>query len=110
MSEELKERKEALFAARKNGYDRLSAADEKAMAEYCAKYADFLEKGKTERLCARRTVALAEAQGFRPFVRGEKLTAGDKVYRVCVAAENLRGFIFAVFCFSAILAGAEKQG
>ena len=82
MSEELKERKEALFAARKNGYDRLSAADEKAMAEYCAKYADFLEKGKTERLCARRTVALAEAQGFRPFVRGEKLTAGDKVYRV----------------------------
>lgn len=82
MSEELKERKEALFAARKNGYDRLSAADEKAMADYCAKYADFLEKGKTERLCARRTVALAEAQGFRPFVRGEKLTAGDKVYRV----------------------------
>lgn len=82
MSEELKERKEALFAARKNGYDRLSAADEAAMADYCAKYADFLEKGKTERLCARRAVALAEAQGFRPFVRGEKLTAGDKIYRV----------------------------
>ena len=82
MSEELKERKEKLFAARKNGYDRLSAADEAAMADYCAKYADFLEKGKTERLCARRTVALAEAEGYRPLVRGEKLTAGDKVYRV----------------------------
>ena len=82
MSEELKERKEALFSARKNGYDRLSAADEAAMADYCGKYADFLEKGKTERLCARHTVAMAEANGYRPFARGEKLSVGDKIYRV----------------------------
>ena len=82
MSEELKERKEALFASHKNGYDRLSAADEAAMAEYCEKYADFLRRGKTERLCVRRAVTLAQARGFRPYTRGEKLHAGDKIYYV----------------------------
>ena len=42
---------EKLLYAPKNGYDRLSAEDEKAMNAYCEDYKDFLNHGKTERLC-----------------------------------------------------------
>ena len=80
MSEELKARKEKVFAANKNGYDRMPAAEEIAMADYCAKYMDFLQKGKTERLCAALTVALAEKHGFVEYKRGMSLKSGDKVY------------------------------
>ena len=80
MSEELKARKEKVFAANKNGYDRMPAAEEAAMADYCAKYTDFLQKGKTERLCAALAVELAEKHGFVAYKRGMKLKTGDKVY------------------------------
>ena len=80
MSDELKARKEKLFAVGKNGYDRMPAAEEAALADYCAKYMDFLQKGKTERLCADLTVALAEKNGFVPYKRGMALKTGDKVY------------------------------
>ena len=81
MSEELKKRKEALFSTKKNGYDRLDEAGAAAMEDYCRDYKAFLDAGKTERACAERAVALAEAAGYRPLVRGEKLRPGDKVYR-----------------------------
>ena len=42
---------EKLLYAPKNGYDRLSAEDEKAMEAYCEDYKKFLNNGKTERLC-----------------------------------------------------------
>ena len=82
MSDALKERKEKLFYDHKNGYDRLTAADEAAMADYCRGYMAFLQQGKTERLCVTQVVAMAQAAGFRPFTRGMSLNAGDKVYTV----------------------------
>ena len=82
MSEEMKARKEKVLSAPKNGYDRLNAAELPAMEEYCRVYKDFLDKGKTERLCVKEAVKLAEAQGFVPFRRGMELKAGDKVYTV----------------------------
>ena len=45
---------EKLLYAPKNGYDRLSAEDEKAMEAYCEDYKKFLNNGKTERLCVER--------------------------------------------------------
>lgn len=36
---------EKLLYAPKNGYDRLSAEDEKAMEAYCEDYKDFLNHG-----------------------------------------------------------------
>ncbi|MBQ7466263.1 MAG: aminopeptidase, partial [Oscillospiraceae bacterium] len=63
MSDALKERKEKLFYDHKNGYDRLTAADEAAMADYCQGYMAFLQQGKTERLCVAQAVALARAAG-----------------------------------------------
>ena len=80
MSEDLKERKEKVFAANKNGYDRMPDAERAAMANYCAKYMDFLQKGKTERLCADLTVKLAEENGFVQYKRGMALQTGAKVY------------------------------
>ena len=71
---------EKLLYQPKNGYDRLSAAEEKAMESYARDYMDFLDHGKTERLCVEYCVELAEARGFKPFEKGMKLSAGDKVY------------------------------
>ena len=71
---------EKLLYAPKNGYDRLDAAEEAAMQSYCEDYKDFLDHGKTERLCVEYCIELAEKRGFKPYERGMKLAAGDKVY------------------------------
>ena len=46
------------------------------------KYMEFLSNGKTERECVKESVALAEAQGFKPLDTYESLKSGDKVYVV----------------------------
>ena len=75
-----RKRKE-LFFAPKNGYDRLAAGEEEKLQAYCEEYKTFLDAGKTERECVDYAVLRAQAAGFRPLVRGEKLRPGDKVYR-----------------------------
>ncbi len=79
---EIKEWKEKILYTAKNGFDRLSDGDRAAMESYCADYRAYLDAGKTERECAAETVRLAREAGFRPYVRGMALSAGDKVY-VC---------------------------
>ncbi len=71
---------EKLLYKPKNGFDRLSAAEEKAMNAYCEDYKKFLDRGKTERLCVDYCVELAKDHGFREYRAGMKLKAGDKVY------------------------------
>jgi len=71
---------EKLLYQPKNGFDRLSAEEEKAMEAYCEDYKAFLDHGKTERLCVDYCVKLAEQNGFRPYEKGMELKAGDKVY------------------------------
>lgn len=75
-----KELKKKLLSAKKNGYDKLDAAELTAMENYCAGYKAFLDAGRTERLCAAEIRRLAEEKGYRPYVRGMALKAGDKVY------------------------------
>ena len=77
-----KQLRKALEYKRKNGYDCLRDGDLEAMEAYCEGYKQFLDAGKTERECVDRTVALAEAMGFRAYERGKALKPGDKVYRV----------------------------
>ena len=74
--------RKALTYQKKNGYDRLLPGELEAMDAYCEGYKQFLDAGKTERECVDRTIALAEAAGFRPYTRGMDLKPGDKVYRV----------------------------
>lgn len=73
--------RKALTYKKKNGYDRLQDGELELMNSYCEGYKEFLDAGKTERECVECTIALAEASGFRPFVRGMELKPGDKVYR-----------------------------
>jgi len=75
-----KEWKEKLLVEKKNGYDRMPAGERGAMDRYCEAYKAFLNAGKTERECVREGIRLAEGRGFRPYVRGMALNAGDKVY------------------------------
>ncbi len=77
---EAKEWKDKLFYQPKNGWERLGADQEAALEDYCRDYKAFLDAGKTERLCVREGVRLAQAQGFRPYSRGMALKSGDKVY------------------------------
>lgn len=50
--------------------------------EFCQGYKTFLDKGKTEREAAAWAAELLQAAGYRPFVPGMALKAGDKVYAV----------------------------
>ncbi len=66
--------------------------DERKLAELealNAEYMDFLSRGKTERECAKLTVKMAQAAGYRNLeeiiAKGERLKAGDKVYAVNMA-------------------------
>lgn len=77
---EYKELKKKLSSTKKNGFDRISEQDRKAMEAYCVGYKHFLDAGKTERLCAAEAMRLAEEKGYRPYTRGMELKPGDKVY------------------------------
>ena len=59
MSDSNKALKEKLLSSRKNGFDRVDAAELEQMEAYCKEYMTFLDAGKTERLCAAETVRLA---------------------------------------------------
>jgi len=74
------EKKQALFRQKKNGYDRLAEGERQAVETYCEGYKTFLDQGKIERECVTYAIQLAEAEGFRPLVPGQKLSPGDKVY------------------------------
>lgn len=84
MSEQKKpweERKDSLFLEKKNGYDLVDDQVVAAMEAYCEGYKRFLDAAKTEREAVDAAIALAEEQGFVPFVRGMALKSGDKVYQ-----------------------------
>ncbi len=74
------QKREQLCYKPQNGYDVMPKEEQGALDAYCEDYKKFLDNGKTERECVDYTIALAEAQGFRPYVRGMELKAGDKVY------------------------------
>ena len=48
--------------------------------KFCEGYKKFLDAGKTERECARWTVALLEEKGYAPFEPDKAYKPGDKVY------------------------------
>ena len=82
MADKTKDLKKKLFSLKKNGWDRISAAESRKIDAYCKRYMAFLDAGKTERLCAAEAIRLAEKEGFVPYERGMALKSGDKVY-VC---------------------------
>lgn len=65
---------------KKNGYDVISEADKAKMEDYAKEYIAFMNAAKTERECVVECIKLAEAKGFKPYVKGMDLKPGDKVY------------------------------
>lgn len=69
-----------------NSWELYSDAQIEECDRFCEGYMDFLSRCKTERECVRRIEKDLEEAGYRPMDelirRGEKLKAGDKVYRV----------------------------
>ncbi len=76
------ELREKLLNQKKNGWDVVDEATEKAIFDYCEGYKVYLDKGKTERTCVDYTVAMAKEAGFVELERGMSLQPGMKVYRV----------------------------
>ena len=74
--------REKLLNTKKNGWDLVDEATEKAIYDYAEGYKVYLDRGKTERTCVDYTVELAEANGFVELKRGMALKPGMKVYRV----------------------------
>lgn len=98
----MKETSPLLYAPR-NGYDRLQDTDRTAMEAYCESYKDFLNHGKTERLCVEYCIELAEQKGFVPYTPGMALKAGDKVY----CANRNKGIMLAVIGKEPLSSGAN---
>ena len=65
--------REELLNKKKNGWDVVDEATEKAIHEYSEGYKVYLDKGKTERTCVDYSVELAKEAGFVEFVRGMEL-------------------------------------
>lgn len=66
---------------REPGFKNLNARERGEMERYAAGYMDFLGKAKTERRAYAESVALLEANGFRPMSEFRTLSPGDRVYR-----------------------------
>ena len=74
------ELRESLFAAPKNGYNRITAQQRVEMDAYAKRYMAFLDAAKTEREATAWAVAEAEKRGFKPYVSGMEANPGDKIY------------------------------
>ena len=77
MDEELK--KNLLYTA-PHAAQKMSAAEIDAADAFCEGYKDFLDAAKTEREAVSQAVALAELNGFRPYVPGSRYPAGSRIY------------------------------
>lgn len=66
----------------KNGWESMTAEQEKAVFDFSKGYMSFLDAGKTERLACRESVRLAEANGFYNLETLASLKPGDRVYLV----------------------------
>lgn len=72
--------KDELFLNDKNGYFKIDEQTEKDIHDFAEGYKTFLTASKTERLCVKNAILVAEEKGFVPFDPDKKYNAGDKVY------------------------------
>lgn len=73
---------------RKTVWNNYTAEDQQQLQQISDGYRAFLDKGKTERECVSQIIAMAQAAGYRDLAElsksGEQLSAGAKVYAVCM--------------------------
>ncbi len=84
---------ENLIYKKKTVYEKADKSVVAAAFDYAEGYKKYLDGGKTEREALKLSVAMAEANGFREYRIGDKISVGDKLYY------NNRGknlFVFSV--------------
>ncbi|MCL1794955.1 MAG: aminopeptidase [Oscillospiraceae bacterium] len=72
--------KEKLFYKAKQGYEALDAEKIRKAYDFCEGYKTFLDKGKTERESAAKTIEILEENGFVPYDFGKRFDPGTGVY------------------------------
>lgn len=65
---------------RKNCYKEADEKELKAIFDYAEGYKDFLYTSKTERGATATAKKLCEKRGYKPYMFGDKIKAGDKLY------------------------------
>ncbi len=70
-----------LFYEQKNGYDLIDTAQRLEAENYAKAYMDYLNRSRTEREAVDNAIAMAQEQGFVPYVPGMPLEPGMKVYK-----------------------------
>lgn len=65
---------------RKNCYKEADEKELKAIFDYAEGYKDFLYTSKTERGATATAKKLCEEKGYKPYMFGDKIKAGDKLY------------------------------
>ena len=66
----------------KNAWKKYSGEKLNELMAFNEEYKDYITKGKTERLCVKEAVKLAEEKGFKNLKEFKSLKEGDKVYAV----------------------------
>jgi aspartyl aminopeptidase len=66
----------------KNGWEIIGKEDREKVYSFCEKYADYLNKSKTEREAAREAMRLAREKGFVCIDDISSVKKGDKIYAV----------------------------
>ncbi len=69
-----------LLRETKNGWERISAEEKKAIFDFCEGYKDYLTSSKTERLAVKNAIEIAKSYGFVDVNEKDSLKPGDKVY------------------------------
>ncbi len=73
---------------RENAWKKYTDKEMSELNMLCEEYKIFLDEGKTERMCLKLAVKMAEAAGYVKLddviKAGKKLKKGDKVYNVCM--------------------------
>lgn len=72
--------KERLFMERKHAGLIMTDAQIAECDDFCESYKDFLDAAKTEREAVIEAISLAKEEGFKEYIRGMPLKAGDKIY------------------------------
>ncbi len=80
MSDATKELKEKLFYKAPYAGEKMTSDEVDAADSFCEGYMSFLDAAKTEREAVEQAVALAEMNGFAPYVPGRIYPAGSKIY------------------------------
>ena len=75
-----KELSEKLLYRKKSVYEKADEKTVDAAYEYAKGYAAFLDAAKTEREAVSVSISMAEKKGFKPYLFGAPLKAGEKYY------------------------------